>query len=57
MFLGAGQGDVTLAANQVLLQFLEIMAYGLTVSPLPPIAGRAGGGGAASRPAAARRRG
>ncbi|MFO1138191.1 MAG: MATE family efflux transporter [Paracoccus sp. (in: a-proteobacteria)] len=29
MFLGAGQGDVTLAANQVLLQFLEIMAYGL----------------------------
>ena len=29
MFLGAGQGDVTLAANQVLLQFLEIVAYGL----------------------------
>jgi multidrug resistance protein, MATE family len=29
MFLGAGQGDVTLAANQVLLQFLEITAYAL----------------------------
>lgn len=29
IFLGAGQGDVTLAANQVLLQFLEITAYGL----------------------------
>ncbi|WP_347266418.1 MATE family efflux transporter [Paracoccus sp. (in: a-proteobacteria)] len=29
MFLGAGQGDVTLAANQVLLQFLGIVAYGL----------------------------
>jgi MATE family multidrug resistance protein len=29
MFFGAGQGDVTLAANQVLLQFLMITAYGL----------------------------
>lgn len=29
VFLGAGFGDVTLAANQVLLQFLEITAYGL----------------------------
>lgn len=29
IFLSAGQGDVTLAANQVLLQFLEITAYGL----------------------------
>jgi len=29
VFLGAGQGDVTLAANQVLLQFLEITAYAL----------------------------
>ncbi len=29
MFMAAGQGDVTLAANQVLLQFLEITAYGL----------------------------
>jgi MATE family multidrug resistance protein len=28
-FLGAGQGDVTLAANQVLLQFLAITAYAL----------------------------
>jgi MATE family multidrug resistance protein len=29
VFLGAGRGDVTLAANQVLLQFLEITAYAL----------------------------
>ncbi len=29
IFLGARQGDVTLAANQVLLQFLEITAYAL----------------------------
>ncbi|MGL4311498.1 MAG: MATE family efflux transporter [Paracoccaceae bacterium] len=29
VFLGAGQGDATLAANQVLLQFLEITAYAL----------------------------
>ena len=28
-FLGAGQGDVTLAANQVLLQFLAVTAYAL----------------------------
>lgn len=28
-FLGAGQGDVVLAANQVLLQFLHITAYAL----------------------------
>lgn len=29
VFLGAGEGDVTLAANQVLLQFLEVTAYAL----------------------------
>lgn len=29
LFLGAGQGDVRLAANQILLQFLEITAYAL----------------------------
>ena len=29
LFLGAGMGDVTLAANQVLLQFAEITAYAL----------------------------
>lgn len=29
LFLGAGFGDITLAANQVLLQFLMITAYGL----------------------------
>ncbi len=29
LFLGAGLGDVTLAANQVLLQFLHVTAYAL----------------------------
>ncbi|RWR31427.1 MATE family efflux transporter [Sinirhodobacter populi] len=29
LFLGAGEGDIALAANQVLLQFLEITAYAL----------------------------
>lgn len=29
LFLGAGQGDVPLAANQVLLQFLAVTAYAL----------------------------
>ena len=29
MFMAAGNGDVTLAANQVLLQFLEVTAYAL----------------------------
>ena len=29
LFFGAGLGDVTLAANQVLLQFLGITAYAL----------------------------
>lgn len=29
LFIGAGMGDVTLAANQVLLHFLMITAYGL----------------------------
>lgn len=29
MFLSAGQGDVALAANQVLMQFLQITAYAL----------------------------
>lgn len=29
MFIGSGQGDVTLAANQVLLQFLMITSYAL----------------------------
>ncbi len=29
VFLGAGQGDVTLAANQVLFQFLDICAFAL----------------------------
>jgi MATE family multidrug resistance protein len=29
LFLGAGLGDVTLAANQIMLQFVEITAYAL----------------------------
>ena len=29
MFIAAGEGDITLAANQVLLQFMTITAYGL----------------------------
>jgi MATE family multidrug resistance protein len=29
LFLGAGLGDITLAANQVLLQFLEVTAFAL----------------------------
>lgn len=29
LFIGAGFGDVTLAANQVLMQFLAVMAYAL----------------------------
>ncbi|MTH77236.1 MATE family efflux transporter [Paracoccus aestuariivivens] len=29
MFMAAGQGDVTLAANQVLLQFLSVVAFAL----------------------------
>ena len=29
IFLGAAQGDITLAANQVLLQFVEVAAYAL----------------------------
>lgn len=29
LFLGAGQGDVTLAANQILMQFVEVTAYAL----------------------------
>ena len=29
IFLGAAYGDITLAANQVLMQFLQITAYGL----------------------------
>lgn len=29
LFMGAAQGDVTLAANQVLMQFLQITAYSL----------------------------
>lgn len=29
LFMGAAQGDVTLAANQVLMQFLQITAYAL----------------------------
>tara|TARA_R110002049_G_scaffold23781_5_gene84568 strand:+ start:17727 stop:19103 length:1377 start_codon:yes stop_codon:yes gene_type:complete len=47
LFMGAGQGDVTLAANQVLLQFLMITAYGLDgfAFAAEAIVGRAYGAG------------
>ena len=55
LFLGAGLGDVTLAANQVLLQFLSITAYALDGFAFAAEAlvgqtlGRARPGGAAAR--------
>lgn len=54
MFLGAGLGDVTLAANQVLLQFLEITAFALDgfAFAAETLVGQAVG---ASRPLAVRR--
>ncbi len=47
LFLGAGLGDVRLAANQVLLQFLEITAYALDGFALAAetLVGQALGGG------------
>ncbi|AXC51021.1 MATE family efflux transporter [Paracoccus suum] len=54
MFLGAGLGDVTLAANQVLLQFLQITAYALDgfAFAAETLVGQAVGAG---RPASVRR--
>lgn len=54
LFLGAAQGDVTLAANQVLLQFLAITAYSLDgfAFAAESLVGQAVG---AKRPAAVRR--
>ncbi|MFN3938772.1 MAG: MATE family efflux transporter [Gemmobacter sp.] len=54
LFLGAGLGDVTLASNQVLLQFLEITAYALDgfAFSAEALVGQAVG---ARRPAAVRR--
>lgn len=49
LFLGAGLGDVTLAANQVLLQFLEITAYALDGFAFAAEAMVGGAVGAASR--------
>ncbi|SDE51413.1 multidrug resistance protein, MATE family [Paracoccus isoporae] len=54
MFLSAGQGDVALAANQVLLQFLQITAYALDgfAFAAEALVGQAVG---AARPGAVRR--
>lgn len=54
MFMGAAQGDVTLAANQVLMQFLSITAYALDgfAFAAETLVGQAVGG---RRPAAVRR--
>ena len=51
VFLGAGFGDVTLAANQVLMQFLEITAYGLDglAFAAESLVGQAVGAGSAVR--------
>jgi MATE family multidrug resistance protein len=49
LFLGAGQGDVTLAANQVLMQFLEITAFALDGFAFAAEAMVGAGVGAASR--------
>lgn len=51
VFLGAGFGDVTLAANQVLMQFLEITAFGLDgfAFAAESLVGQAVGAGSALR--------
>ena len=51
LFLGAGQGDVTLAANQVLLQFLNSTAYALDgfAFAAEPLVGQAVGARSALR--------
>jgi MATE family multidrug resistance protein len=50
LFLGAGQGDVTLAANQVLMQFLTISAFFLDgfAFAAEALVGKAVGAGSAS---------
>ena len=51
LFLGAGLGDVQLAANQVLLQFLHITAYALDgfAFAAEALVGQAAGAGARAR--------
>jgi MATE family multidrug resistance protein len=51
LFLGAGLGDVALAANQVLLQFLNITAYALDgfAFAAEALVGQAAGAGARAR--------
>ncbi len=51
MFMGAGQGDVALAANQVLLQFLMIASYALDgfAFSAEALVGKAMGAGSPSR--------
>ncbi|MEM6939458.1 MAG: MATE family efflux transporter [Pseudomonadota bacterium] len=51
LFLGADMGDVTLAANQVLLQFLMVTSYGLDgfAFAAEALVGQAAGAGARAR--------
>jgi len=51
LFLGAGLGDITLAANQIMLQFVEITAYALDGFAIAAEALVGGALGARSRPA------
>ncbi len=54
LFLGAGMGDVTLAANQILLQFLEVTAFALDGFAFAAEALVGGAVGAAARAAVRR---
>jgi len=51
LFLGAGLGDITLAANQIMLQFVEITAYALDGFAIAAEALVGGALGARNRPA------
>jgi len=51
LFLGAGLGDITLAANQIMLQFVEITAYALDGFAISAEALVGGAMGARNRPA------
>lgn len=51
LFLGAGLGDITLAANQIMLQFVEITAYALDGFAISAETLVGGAMGARNRPA------
>lgn len=51
LFLGAGLGDITLAANQIMLQFVEITAYALDGFAIAAETLVGGAFGARNRPA------